>query len=61
VNAQPLLTTREVAELLAVSPATVLRKWRAGELSGYRLASNVLRFSAAELDEWLEQHHSVSR
>jgi predicted DNA-binding transcriptional regulator AlpA len=39
----------------------VLRKWRAGELPGYRLASNVLRFSAAELDEWLEQHHSVSR
>jgi excisionase family DNA binding protein len=39
-----LLTTRDVAELLAVSPETVLRRWRSGELPGYRLASNVLRF-----------------
>ena len=45
----PLLTTREVATLLGVSPATVLRRWRAGELRGYRLASNVLRFDADEL------------
>jgi len=57
VNAQPLLTTREVAELLGLSPATVLRRWRAGELPGYRLGSNVLRFSAAELSQWLEAHH----
>ena len=56
VNAQPLLTTRQVAELLAVSPATVLRRWRAGELPGYRLGSNVLRFCADELDAWLEAH-----
>jgi excisionase family DNA binding protein len=54
VSAQPLLTTRQVAELLAVSPATVLRRWRAGEIPGYRIASNVLRFSSAELAEWLE-------
>ena len=29
---------------------------RAGELPGYRLGSNVLRFSAVELDAWLEAH-----
>jgi excisionase family DNA binding protein len=46
----PLLTTREVATMLNVSPATVLRRWRAGELPGYRLASNVLRFRADELE-----------
>ncbi len=49
-----LLTTRQVAELLAVSPATVLRRWRAGELPGYRLARNVLRFDPDELAAWLE-------
>jgi excisionase family DNA binding protein len=49
-----LLTTREVAELLAVSPRTVLRRARAGELPAYRLGSNVLRFSADELAAWLE-------
>ena len=54
MNTQPLLTTREVAELLAVSPATILRRVASGELPGYRLGSNVLRFSADELDAWLE-------
>jgi excisionase family DNA binding protein len=58
VTAQPLLTTRQVAELLAVSPATVLRRWRAGELPGYRLSSNSLRFSVAELAAWLEARRS---
>jgi excisionase family DNA binding protein len=46
----PLLTTRQVAELLGVSPAAVLRRHRAGELPGFRLGSNGLRFSEAELD-----------
>jgi excisionase family DNA binding protein len=50
----PLLTTRQVAELLSVSPATVLRRWRAGELPGYRISSNALRFDPAEVRQWLE-------
>jgi excisionase family DNA binding protein len=53
MSTAPLLTTRQVAELLAVSPATVLRRWRAGELPGFRLASNSLRFSADEVAAWL--------
>jgi excisionase family DNA binding protein len=64
VTAQPLLTTRQVAELLGLSPATVLRRWRAGELPGYRIASNVLRFNEAEVVAWLEArhlHHDGSR
>jgi excisionase family DNA binding protein len=60
VSVSPLLTTREVAALLGLSPATVLRRWRAGELPGYRLASNVLRFSADELEEWLEARRAVT-
>ena len=48
-----LLTTREVAEFLGLSPETVLRRYRAGELPGYRLGSNVLRFRESELEAWL--------
>ena len=56
-----LLTTREVADLLALSPEAVLRRWRAGELPGFRLSTKVLRFREAELAAWLEQHrNSVS-
>ena len=51
---EPLMTAREVAELLAVSPETVLRRWRAGELPGFRLAPNVLRFQREDVDAWLQ-------
>lgn len=61
IVSERLLTTRQVAELLAVSPATVLRRWRAGELPGYRLATNCLRFDAAEIDAWLEAHRYDGR
>ncbi len=48
-----LLTAREVGELLGLSPAAVLRRWRSGELPGYRIASNVLRFSERDVEAWL--------
>jgi len=49
-----LLTTRQLADFLGVSTQTVLRRWRAGEIPGYRLASNVLRFRESEIESWLE-------
>lgn len=54
-SADRLLTTREVAEWLGLSPETVLRRWRAGELPGHRIASNVLRFNEADIVAWLEE------
>lgn len=50
----PLLTTRDVAARLGVSPETVLRRWRSGELPGFRIGSNAVRFDADELTVWLE-------
>lgn len=50
----PLLTTREVAEMLAVSPDSVLRLWRGGGLPGFRLSTRVLRFRRSEVLAWLE-------
>ena len=49
-----LLTTREVAELLAVSTETVLRRHRAGELRSYPVASNAIRFRVSDVEAWLE-------
>jgi hypothetical protein len=43
-HGEPLLTPREVAEFLSASPETVLRRHRSGELPGFRIASNALRF-----------------
>jgi excisionase family DNA binding protein len=54
VNGDALMTTLEVAEYLGMSPETVLRRFRAGELPGYRLATNVLRFRASDIEAWLE-------
>lgn len=48
-----LLTARKVAELLEVSPATVLRWTRHGELPGVKLPSGALRYAPDELARWL--------
>ena len=56
-----LLTTREVASYLGFSPETVLRRYRAGELAGIRLASNVLRFRESEIESWLEEYSRPGR
>lgn len=48
-----LLTTREVAALLALSPETILRRVRAGELPAYRIASNSLRFREDDVEAFL--------
>ena len=56
-----LMTTRELADSLSLSPATVLRRWRAGELPGYRLASNCLRFDPDEIEHWLEARRNSER
>jgi hypothetical protein len=43
-----LLTAREVGELVGLSTESVLRRWRAGEIPGFRIASNVLRFDPGD-------------
>ena len=48
-----LLTTRQVADYLGLSPETVLRRYRRGEIPAVRLAQNVLRFRESEIEAWL--------
>jgi predicted DNA-binding transcriptional regulator AlpA len=49
-----LLTARAVGELVGLSTEAVLRRWRRGELRGYSLATNVLRFRPEDVHAWLE-------
>jgi excisionase family DNA binding protein len=52
-----LLTAREVAELLGVSPATVLDRFQHGDLPGYRLfgkKGGPVRFRLTEIEARIE-------
>lgn len=55
-----LLTTRDVAEMLGLSSEAVLRRWRAGELPGFRLSTKALRFRESEVLAWLESRREGS-
>jgi excisionase family DNA binding protein len=50
-----LMTARHVAELLDVSPETVLRWTRRGELPAIKLPGGAIRYRESELDGWLEE------
>ena len=47
--------------MLGLSPEAVLRRWRAGELPGFRLSSRVLRFRESEVLAWLERKREGPR
>jgi excisionase family DNA binding protein len=51
----PLLTAREVAELLGVSSETVLRWTRRGEVPAIKLPSGALRYRPDAIEAWLEE------
>lgn len=53
-----LLTAAELAELLGLSPATVLDRWERGDLSGFRLfgrKGGPVRFRLSEIEAQLEE------
>ena len=50
---EPLLTARVVAERFAVSPETVLRWTRRGDLEAVRLPGGQLRYRPDALERWL--------
>jgi excisionase family DNA binding protein len=51
---EPLLTARQVAEVLGMSAAWVLDRFEAGELPGFKLSGRAVRFRASEVAAWLE-------
>jgi len=54
VTAEPLLTARQVADLLGFAAGTVLDKFERGELPGFKLPGGAVRFRASELEAWLD-------
>jgi excisionase family DNA binding protein len=50
------LTTREVAELLRIAPATVLTWVEERGLQGERFTSRAIRYRKDKLDAWIEEH-----
>jgi excisionase family DNA binding protein len=53
---EPLLTARQIAELLGISPRTVLAWTRAGQLPAVKLPSGAVRYRGDEFDAWLAAH-----
>jgi predicted DNA-binding transcriptional regulator AlpA len=52
-----LLTAAEVADLLSLSPATILDRWEGGDLPGFRLfgrKGGPVRFRLSEIEALLE-------
>jgi excisionase family DNA binding protein len=54
-----LLTARTVAELLDVSPETVLRWTRRGELPAIRLPGGAIRYRQETLEDWLLEREAA--
>jgi len=57
----PLLTARQVADRLEVSPETVLRWRRRGELPAIRLPGGAIRFREDEINNWLDERTTPRR
>jgi excisionase family DNA binding protein len=56
-----LLKAREVAELLGLSPATVLDWFESGRLPGFKLSTRAVRFRESEILAWLDARYVASR
>jgi excisionase family DNA binding protein len=56
---EPLLTARQLAGVLGVSPATVLDWFEDGRLPGFRLSSRAVRFRESEVVAWLEERRAT--
>ncbi len=48
-----IITTAEVAEMIGMSPHWVLKKWRAGELPGFKFGTAV-RYRRGDIRSWME-------
>jgi excisionase family DNA binding protein len=56
---EAFLTTEEVLSYLKITPRTIYRLIRSGELPAVRIGRQ-WRFRRADLDRWLERQRAVS-
>lgn len=57
-SGEALHTPAEVADLLGVSKATVLRRYQSGDLPGLRFGPRSIRFRAADVDAFVARSAS---
>jgi excisionase family DNA binding protein len=56
VDSTPWLTLHEAAAYTKLSPATITRARKRGELTGYKVSGRKLwRYHVADLDRWLQK------
>jgi excisionase family DNA binding protein len=55
----PLLTARELGELLGFSPSTIVDWAEAGKIPVFKIGGR-LRFRASEVEGWLEERRHVT-
>ena len=56
---EPLLTARELADLLGVCVETVLRWTRRGDLPGRRMPGGAIRYVPTEVEAWLDRRSTT--
>lgn len=56
-HGERLLTANELGTMLGLSASTILDRWQAGDLPGYKLFGRTgpVRFRAAEIEAWLAE------
>jgi predicted DNA-binding transcriptional regulator AlpA len=62
MNGERLLKARDVADMLGLEMGTVLDRFEAGDLPGFRLygrKGGPVRFRLSEIEQWLEDHCRV--
>lgn len=52
---EPLLTARQLAEVLGLSASTILDWFEADRIPGFKLGGRVVRFRLSEVEAWLEE------
>lgn len=60
-NLRPLMTAKEVGEILCVPTKTVMNLGRAGDLPRHKIGSKTVRFDPADVYEYLQKTRIVDK
>jgi excisionase family DNA binding protein len=60
IETEPLLTTRQLAEILGFAPGTIVDWAEAGKIPAFRIGGR-LRFRMSEIEAWLETKRADAR
>jgi excisionase family DNA binding protein len=60
VGVPKLLTPGKVAEITGRHPKTILEAFNRGELAGIRLGARTVRFTEADVQDYISRHRTAS-